>query len=113
MLSKLDDTEPGCVWKFQRHIHVPKSANFKDYSDIDIEGEGANARVIISSQEDAAVWIGRIDTDTFEFKDEGAVLHFPRAGPDCEMQYCNVEGVQFIDECALSLAVSLGLSLSG
>ena len=105
VLSKLDDSEPGCVWKYERMIEVPKSANFNDFSDIDIEGQGTNARVIISSQEDAAVWIGRINTETFEFQDVGAVLHFPRMGPDCEAQYCNIEGVAFIDECAPQVSV--------
>ena len=51
-------------------------------------------------QEDAAVWIGYIDLEKFEFVDEGTVLHFPRTTGDCGERYCNVEGIQFIDEYA-------------
>lgn len=69
---------------------------FKDYSDMDIhEGSG---RIVVSSQEDAALWIGRMNMTSFEIEDEGKVLHFPRSKDGCQAVYCNIEGVQFIDE---------------
>jgi hypothetical protein len=98
VLAKLQANSTGCVWATQRVLHVPKSAAFNDYSDIDIRGKGPKQHVVISSQEDAAIWIGHINTETFEFIGEGSILHFPRVGRDCEVQYCNIEGVQFIDE---------------
>lgn len=35
-------------------------------------------RTAITSQEDAAVWIGNFDWERMEFVDEGKVYHFPR-----------------------------------
>jgi hypothetical protein len=32
------------------------------------------------------------------------VVHFPRTEYDCKERYCNIEGVQFIDECASCLS---------
>lgn len=98
ILTQLQANETGCVWATQRVLHIPKSAAFKDYSDIDILGQGTKQHIVISSQEDAAIWIGHFNTETFEFEEEGTVLHFPRMGSGCEVQYCNIEGVQFIDD---------------
>lgn len=99
VLAQLQANETGCVWATQRVLHIPKSAAFRDYSDMDIRGQGKKQDIVISSQEDAAIWIGHINTETFEFEEEGTILHFPRMGRGCDVQYCNIEGVQFIDEC--------------
>jgi hypothetical protein len=56
------------------------------------------ARIAVTSQEDSALWLGQINLTTFEIEDEGTVLHFPRSDDGCEAMYCNIEGVQFIDE---------------
>lgn len=90
----------SCEWKTEKVLNVPKTANFLDYSDLAIQ-KSANssiARVLITSQEDAAVWAGLLDTEKFEFVGEGVVLHFPRSSDGCHMVYCNIEGVHFIDE---------------
>ena len=55
-------------------------------------------QVAITSQEDSTVWVGFFDWDTLEFVDDGVVLFFPRGG-DCQPIYCNVEGIEWIDEC--------------
>jgi hypothetical protein len=101
VLSKLEQNDTACQWVTDKVITIPSSADFRDYSDIDVHGgSGHVSRVAITSQEDAAVWIGHIDLEKFEFVGDGEVLHFPRSG-DCEERYCNIEGVYFIDECAL------------
>ena len=46
--------------------------------------------VAITSQEDAAVWLGEFDWEALEFVGRGRVLHFPR-NDHCEKIYCNGE----------------------
>lgn len=114
MLSKLQQNDTACKWVTEKVIEVPRTADFRDYSDIDVHGDsGPVSRIAITSQEDAAIWIGHIDLEKFDFVGDGEVLHFPRSTGDCEERYCNIEGVQFIDECALVvLFVSVTDSLS-
>ena len=45
-----------CVYDTISVIRIPSSANFQDYSGINIRGDS----VLISSQEDSAVWVGKI-----------------------------------------------------
>lgn len=60
-------------------------------------------KLAILSQENAAVWIGDFDIDTLEFGDSpGQVFHLPRDN-HCERIYCNVEGIQWIDDYRLVL----------
>lgn len=72
MKKKLGDDVPGgCIWETLREIKIPSSAAFIDYSAIDIAGDG---RVVITSQENSALWLGHatgiingiIDPDAFE-----------------------------------------------
>lgn len=103
VLSKFEANATHCKWATQRVINVPKTADFRDYSDIDIHdraGFGPVKRIAITSQEDSALWIGQMNIETFEFVGEGEVLHFPRTTGDCTEHYCNIEGVKLIDECA-------------
>ena len=66
-----DDIPGGCIWESIRKINIPSSAVFVDYSAIDISNEG---RVVITSQENSALWLGQvtgiangvIDPDAFE-----------------------------------------------
>lgn len=48
----------GCVWVPRQTVAIPKSAYFMDYSAISIFN---NTRVAVSSQENAAVWIGQLE----------------------------------------------------
>mmetsp|Transcript_34497 Transcript_34497/g.75848 ORF Transcript_34497/g.75848 Transcript_34497/m.75848 type:complete len:458 (+) Transcript_34497:246-1619(+) len=105
-----DDVKDGCMWETLRVVKIPKSAYFIDYSAIDITDSG---RVVISSQENSAVWLGTvngiengvIDPDAFSFnEDEGKTLQFPKS-TDCHTVYCNIEGIHFINDEML-LAVS-------
>jgi len=52
-----DDVPGGCIWTTLRTIKIPSSANFIDYSAIDIADDG---RVVITSQEDSSLWIGQV-----------------------------------------------------
>jgi hypothetical protein len=108
-----DPNVPGelnCVWETVRVVHIPKSADFIDYSDIDIASDG---RVAITSQENSSVWIGAavgidngvIDPDVFEFvKDSGVTYQFPKSN-DCHTIYCNIEGIHWMNNEML-MAVS-------
>ena len=66
-----DDVPGGCMWETVRKIKIPSSAAFIDYSAIDIANDG---RVVITSQENSALWLGQvtginngiIDPDAFE-----------------------------------------------
>lgn len=97
-----EDIPGGCVWETVRIIHIPKSAYFIDYSDIDISDDG---RVAISSQENSALWIGKaigiehgiISPDSFAFADESETLQFPKSS-DCHTVYCNIEGIHWIND---------------
>lgn len=104
-------TTYDCVWKTVRKISIPKSAHFQDYSAIAVS---ADFKVAITSQEESQVWIGKLggldadgyfDPDTAELDDSAAkVLDFPRDG-DCNVVYCNVEGVHWMSDTML-VAVS-------
>lgn len=106
------EEEQECIWETVKIVKIPKSAAFLDYSDIDITSTG---KVVISSQEESAVWLGHasgivdgvIDPVTFEFVDsntKSSVLSFPK-DTGCHTVYCNIEGIHFIDDQML-MAVS-------
>ncbi|GIL81172.1 hypothetical protein Vretifemale_10069 [Volvox reticuliferus] len=98
-----EDEYDECRWDVQKVIHLPSDAYLLDYSAISFRGEfGADVAVV--SQEDAAVWVGSFDWKEMEFVDTnsdgtrmGRIYHFPRTS-ECRKQYCNVEGVAWIDE---------------
>lgn len=51
IVSKLEANGSDCVWATQKLIEVPKTADFKDYSDMDIHGDkGPISRIAITSQ---------------------------------------------------------------
>jgi hypothetical protein len=96
-----------CIWETVRKLVIPPSADFLDYSDIALDEHG---HVAITSQEDSQVWIGQLngktadgnwDIDNMEFDaNVGEIYDFPK-NEDCEVIYCNIEGVYFIDERTL------------
>lgn len=112
--SESDEEEQECIWETIKIAKIPKSAAFLDYSAIDITSTG---KVVISSQEESAVWLGHasgivdgiIDPVTFEFVESSntkssSVLSFPK-DTGCHTVYCNIEGIHFIDDQML-MAVS-------
>lgn len=94
VVAKLVEDSAGCTWETQKVVKLPPY--FKDYSDMDIHEE--SGRIVVTSQEDAAVWVGNMNMTTFEIEGEGTVLHFPRSSDGCQMIYCNIEGVQILDD---------------
>lgn len=89
-----------CIWETVAVIDIPSSAFFRDYSDIDIT---ENGKVVITTQEDSALWIGKIYgiengillPEKLKFDDDiGQVFYFPKSN-SCETIYCNIEGVVF------------------
>jgi len=94
-----DRSAGGCVWNISKAIHVPQEADFLDYSAVTVHDDGDAPRsykIAISSQEDAKLWVGRIDTKKWELSTTG-VYHFPR-NDHCQIKYCNIEGVYFLNE---------------
>ncbi|KAG2487158.1 hypothetical protein HYH03_014270 [Edaphochlamys debaryana] len=98
------DEHDECRWNVKRVIKLPEDAFLLDYSAINFRGMFGED-VAVTSQEDAAVWIGKFDWTAMEFVHaEGAdtsgpygqIYHFPRTA-DCWKMYCNVEGVAWLD----------------
>jgi len=97
------EDESNCIWTTHSIIKIPNSANFRDYSDISIT---SNGRVVITTQEDSAMWFGQLlgvhdgifDPETAAFDENiGQVYNFPKSD-SCKTVYCNIEGITFINE---------------
>ncbi|KAG1654972.1 hypothetical protein FOA52_004559 [Chlamydomonas sp. UWO 241] len=82
-------TNGECTWRTVKVIEVPRQAKFLDYSAMSFLGY-MGSTVAITSQEDAAVWVGEFDWEALEFVGRGRVLHFPR-NEHCDKVYCNGE----------------------
>lgn len=110
-MKKIVEDDGTCSWSTIREIELPPSADFHDYSDISVD---ENGRVAITSQEDSAVWIGKMvgqndaglwDIDKLEFNDDDfKVYDFPR-NDQCKKVYCNIEGIHWMGDNML-MAVS-------
>jgi hypothetical protein len=88
-----------CQWKTLRVVDVPAIAQFEDYSDVARRG----STIAISSQASSALLFadmklkdGLLDPDTFEITG-GQVTRFAPT-PNCQVQYCNVEGIEFMSD---------------
>jgi hypothetical protein len=89
----------SCVWKTVKVVTLPKAVNFVDYSAIALNGN----RVAISSQENAQVYIGSMDLESFEVSSDGITYNFPR-NDNCEIVYCSVEGLEWLGDNMLVAA---------
>eukprot|EP00591_Stephanopyxis_turris_P017108 CAMPEP_0195539194 /NCGR_PEP_ID=MMETSP0794_2-20130614/49928_1 /TAXON_ID=515487 /ORGANISM="Stephanopyxis turris, Strain CCMP 815" /LENGTH=321 /DNA_ID=CAMNT_0040673217 /DNA_START=494 /DNA_END=1459 /DNA_ORIENTATION=+ len=91
----------ACVWKTVNVLSIPDTAMFHDYSAIAIKSDGT---VAISSQEDSALWIGKLtntnDASKLAFDEsfDGRVYRFPVSNDGCDVLYCNVEGLYFLSD---------------
>jgi hypothetical protein len=103
--KKATNTTASCEWETIKTIHLPKSAYFRDYSDIAINDKG---RVAITSQEDSQLWVGQLlgqdpatklwNVDEMELDSEDDdVYDFPK-NSNCETIYCNIEGVEWLND---------------
>lgn len=96
VLAEMVTNKTGaCSWEVIKVIKIPRKAFFLDYSAMAFNGF-MGSTVMISSQENASVWMGNFDWNEMEFVGKGRVLHFPR-DEHCGKIYCNVEGAFFID----------------
>ena len=96
-----------CQWLPVGIINLPSSVRFLDYSAVSTYSTKASTYIAITSQENSQVWIGIIEeidqrpyfriTST----EQTSVYNLPRAIVNdsfCEKQYCNLEGVAWINE---------------
>jgi len=105
VVMKRNMTQSGCLWQTVRKIDIPTTAQFEDYSAITIEQTGW--KVAISSQASGLVWVGKMSTSANGFFDEnnshltgGKVYNF-MPNSQCNLQFCNVEGLHWRDEGTL------------
>lgn len=93
----------GCHWRTVAVLDLPAEAHFQDYSAISLHR--ASQTVAISSQENSQVWVGKLeggsdgafDPAAASFPSAGGkVYDFPR-NQNCEVQYCNIEGVAWVE----------------
>lgn len=88
-----------CRYKTKKALDIPRSADFHDYSAMDIRGD----RIAIVSQENSAVWIGKFKPGKnghFHFG-KGKTYDFPR-NDACLIKYCNIEGIYWITDNAIA-----------
>lgn len=106
VMVRADDAsyDEGCVWRTHAVVPLPKEAYFTDYSAISLHKH--SGAVAVSSQADSQVWVGQLkskhgathghfDASSASLEHVG-VYDFPR-NANCEVQYCNIEGVDWID----------------
>jgi hypothetical protein len=109
-MQKTRDATGACFWSTIKMINIPKTANFQDYSAIDICPKG---RVAITSQEESKVWIGQMigllenglyDLTALDLVDakngHPTVYDFPR-NSNCDVVYCNIEGISWLNDQTL------------
>ncbi|MGD9633821.1 MAG: hypothetical protein AB7G28_00640 [Pirellulales bacterium] len=78
-------------WRHTRTIALPSSVPFVDYSGMSIK----SGRVAVVSQVNSMLWVGQFDEADWDWRDDGKLYEFPRAG-DGAIQYGNIEGVGWI-----------------
>ncbi|KAG8460034.1 hypothetical protein KFE25_014179 [Diacronema lutheri] len=114
-----DSNSSRCQWVTAGVLHVPPTAAFMDYSAIALRPAfdgSTDWAVAISSQENAAVWLGRLtlnpqpgshgaphyDPARFALS-KGRIYDFPRDN-ECRRIYCNIEGIAWQGEDKLVAA---------
>jgi hypothetical protein len=110
VMQKNLDANGTCVWSTIKIVNIPKTADFQDYSSIDINAEG---RVAITSQEGSKVWIGQMtglqenglyDLTALDLVDAKkgypTIYDFPR-NSNCDVVYCNIEGISWLNNQTL------------
>jgi hypothetical protein len=77
----------GEEWCVEESLELPATADFEDYSGLDLDGE----RLVVVSQSSRRLWTGRLTLDGWKFADRGTVYKMP------SRDYCNVEGASWLD----------------
>jgi hypothetical protein len=115
----VNGTTTPCAWRLQKMLSLPTSVQFRDYSGLALRhhraehtpnGGAGVSQLAVISQEDAKVAFVYFNLRTLEFEaataaapeHQTSVYDFPR-NAQCEILYCNVEGVDYIDDRTLVL----------
>lgn len=97
-----------CRYKTIDVVSLPRQAAFQDYSAITLWNE---TTVGIASQENSAIFLGKLDLDNGVKVTGDRIVDFPR-NDHCEIKYCNVEGIAFANENTI-VAVSDSMKSGG
>lgn len=109
-LEVLKQTSSGWAWVAE--IIIPATADFLDYSDVDLDGP----RLVIVSQKSSALWMGELSATSWEILGEGAAYDLPRGdssgtvGAGEELLYCNLEGVSWVSPSRVVLVSDMAKS---
>ena len=101
--------------------------DFEDYSSLALDGDN----LAIASQASSRVWLGKINlarSDSLNAQGKydyhldpkevailsggGRVMGFPRDG-ECNVQYCNIEGIHFVEGSEGKLLVAVSDRMKG
>eukprot|EP00922_Rhytidocystis_sp_ex-Travisia-forbesii_P054006 GHVS01080134.1.p1 GENE.GHVS01080134.1~~GHVS01080134.1.p1 ORF type:complete len:150 (+),score=23.39 GHVS01080134.1:49-498(+) len=101
VLMKRAEVNNKCIWETVKVLQLPTEIAFDDYSSVARLGTA----IAITSQEESMLWIGRLnlnqddflidDADKLQVLPGGSFFLFPRDN-DCNVVYCNIEGISFI-----------------
>jgi hypothetical protein len=81
----------GTKWQPVARIKLPRSVKFADYSAVAVRGD----RVVVISQEDSRLWIGRLRRGDWTLKNDTRIYDFPRSKKGKRL-YCTVEGISWL-----------------
>lgn len=95
VMERYYSTQNRCEYRTVNVHKLPKNAHFEDYSAMALWNSSTLA---IVSQADAAVFVAQllVYNDSLHVT-HGTVYDMPR-NDDCEIEFCNVEGVHFVHE---------------
>lgn len=79
-------------WKLRGTLKLPKAVDLEDYSAIDVQGD----RVVVASQTSSRLWVGTLEKDAWQWKDNGTLYAFP-GEEDGKPLYRSIEGVAWFD----------------
>eukprot|EP00483_Globobulimina_turgida_P008830 UN08848 len=96
-----------CVYNVINIFELPSYIVFEDYSDFQFMIDNSSSvdnvyDLAIVSQSSSALWIGQVEWSldngpVFDADYEEEIYPFPYGG-DCEVIFCNVEGVTFVNQ---------------
>ncbi|CAF5053746.1 unnamed protein product [Rotaria magnacalcarata] len=110
-LVVLEKHEHSCQWQSVGVINLKTDLEFSDYSAMSIYPRKTLSYIAIASQENSQAWIGILEIDESPYflitsSDKSGVYNLPRTIVNdsmCGKEYCNIEGVAWIDENHLVL----------
>ena len=83
-------------WKKAHTIKLPKTLLFEDYASLTLRGN----RMAIVSQQNSALWVGKLKSKTWKNSGKGRIFQFPRTSKGLK-PYGNVEGACWIGKDTL------------